>query len=502
MNSTDKTVSENQKFNIRILIRAVAFILVFAICFCMLSNILVRKDSNAKYKSFFDEKNEFDVLFTGISHMEFALYPLDIWNDYGFTSFNIGESGSILPVDYWVLKNALDYKTPKLVVIDVRRSDWEMKKLSSGVGISQFDRYPLSINKIKTAEYLYSDPLEKDEKIEFLFPLIKYHDRWQELTENDFAENDFRIKGSFYPDADRLTAIVPELYDRVPETEKKYGSDIALGALRGMIEMCQEKGIDVLLTELPYNADPDCQMLANGIRDIADEYGVGYIDFLQCDEFMNYHTDMLDHGGHVNDSGARKITAAMGQYIVDNYDMPDHRGDARYDSWNKEYEDYLVFKNNRIAEQNRLDDELIVASDKNVDSVILVKSKAGEYVDFRMRELLNNVVRFDTDITICPEGETGDMLYIVRNSDKTVEAIDVTGESELNFNLNGKYFKINLEGSDGITVFSEDNEVMHVSHEADAVTLAYNSVNDTLADVSAYSISDNGDVVWEKIYEE
>lgn len=46
-----------------------------------------------------------------------------------------------------------------------------------------------------------------------------------------------------------------------------------------MIEDCQDRGIEVVLTYLPFSAAPVQQMTANYIYDIAEEYNVGYINF-------------------------------------------------------------------------------------------------------------------------------------------------------------------------------------------------------------------------------
>ena len=46
---------------------------------------------------------------------------------------------------------------------------------------------------------------------------------------------------------------------------------------------------------------------------------------------INYETDFRDES-HLNYSGAKKATSYMGQYLMENYDLPDKRGTDN--SWN------------------------------------------------------------------------------------------------------------------------------------------------------------------------
>lgn len=58
------------------------------------------------------------MLFMGTSHVLNAVYPMELWNDYGIVSYNFGGHGNYLPTTYCIMKNALEYTTPKLMVID------------------------------------------------------------------------------------------------------------------------------------------------------------------------------------------------------------------------------------------------------------------------------------------------------------------------------------------------------------------------------------------------
>ena len=85
---------------------------------CGLSNVLERKIANIKYTHFFEEEEDFDVLFFGTSHMKYGILPMELWHDYGIVSYNLGTNLQLLPTTYWQMENVLEYTSPKLVVID------------------------------------------------------------------------------------------------------------------------------------------------------------------------------------------------------------------------------------------------------------------------------------------------------------------------------------------------------------------------------------------------
>ena len=66
--------------------------------------------------------------------------------------------------------------------------------------------------------------------------------------------------------------------------------------LRRFIEYCSDRGIRVLLTDLPYPCknNNDEQLYTNAVTYMADEYGIEYIDFVFMDQVVDYSTDCYD----------------------------------------------------------------------------------------------------------------------------------------------------------------------------------------------------------------
>ena len=143
-----------------------------------------------------------------------------------------------------------------------------------------------------------------------------------------------------------------------------------------LVVTCESRGIEVLLINLPYPASENNRRVANRLYDIAEEYGVGYINFLNMD-VVDYDTDMNDKGSHLNPSGARKVTDYLGEYITEHYDITDKRLDAAYSSWYEDYEEYKDLKVSNMNSQTDADCYIMLMYDKNYD----VRIEIGD-IDF------------------------------------------------------------------------------------------------------------------------
>ena len=78
--------------------------------------------------------------------------------------------------------------------------------------------------------------------------------------------------------------------------------------------------------------------------------GLHYIDLnLKAKELgIDWKKDSYDRGDHLNLFGAQKVTAYLGKYIDEKYDMTDHRGDSVYQDWDRLAEKYLAELKKRI----------------------------------------------------------------------------------------------------------------------------------------------------------
>ena len=93
-----------------------------------LTELTENKDSDNKYSDFFRDR-EYDVLFFGTSNVIDDVFPMELWKEYGIVSYNCGGTSNQLATTYWVMENALDYVTPKVVVIDCLHLSEDRKRV-------------------------------------------------------------------------------------------------------------------------------------------------------------------------------------------------------------------------------------------------------------------------------------------------------------------------------------------------------------------------------------
>lgn len=376
------------------LIRCIAFLIVLALTVSTLSHVLTRKNSSIRFNDFFEEENNFDVLFMGTSHVINGILPMELWKDYGISSYNAGAYGAPLPTNYYLLDNLLDHTTPKLIVLDCSKlSGTYFINTTIQQAHSTWDAFPLSRNKYRAfEEFLKNDTRYSDSNdnfltyCEFLFPFTVYHNRWRELTKEDFQSSFPHNLGG----TSLYTVAVPNKVTPLPSTTtltKEYNGVIYL---KKFIEACKEKNIELLLTFLPCPASEKKQREANSARLIAEEYGVNYINFLDL-SVVNYNTDCADADSHLNLSGARKVTDYLGQYIRDEYKITDHRGEAAYAHWDDMYREYTDNQLEEIKNLSTLEATLMSLANKNIFSCIYIPRKSAILKNQKILGLLRNI---------------------------------------------------------------------------------------------------------------
>ncbi len=331
-----------------------------------LSDLTERKESIHKFGGFYEQEEDFDVLFIGQSHVLNGIFPMELWNDYGIVSYNLAGHGNRPATTYWVMKNALQYTEPKLVVFDCGMIGKDEKIGQAEQLHISTDSIPYSKLKVEMIHDLIEDEKQRDA---FLWNFTTYHNRWNEIEENDFKPQYSVEKGA----ESRIDVAVPDEMVYYEETLDLEEETLGMEYTRRIIEECQEEGIEVLLTYLPFPDNSGWQLEANTVWDLAEEYNVDYLDFNTLLAQVNLNTDFYDANSHMNPSGARKVTNYIGKYIMENYPIEDQRENESYSSWHEDYEVYTEFKRENIRKEEELKNYLMLLNDKNLSYGIYFK---------------------------------------------------------------------------------------------------------------------------------
>ncbi len=310
----------------------VLFLLILALLVSALTQILRDKnEANIVYPFYDEPKDSLDVVFVGSSFTMCGMYPMELYDQFGIASYNYASSALVFPQAYYQTVEALKYQSPKVLVIDASGAVYADDKVGSKEYVHvQLDNMKWSMNKLRAIQDLIEDP---SDRLEYYFPLLKFHTRWKNVTEEDYKPITGPSKGAFVSDA---ILADPTVYPTVPAEEKAALSRTAETYLRRILDTCREEGVTVLLVNYPTLSNEDDQRKYNAVADIAGEYGVEYLNLLHGFEELGLdpYTDFRDQY-HLNRSGALKVTAALGAYLKERYDLPDRREDPDYaPRWN------------------------------------------------------------------------------------------------------------------------------------------------------------------------
>ncbi len=331
-------------------VRAALWLLILAVCLIGMDRAMRRGDGEMKYKAFFEEKEGFDVFFMGTSHMMDAVYPIELWRDYGFTSYNLGNTAEPMDNTYWTLRLALKHHTPKAVVIDMAYLD---RVQTTQMHTYQFahgylDEIPMSLDKIRAVWALFPE----GKRAEFVFPLALYHTRWEELFGAPVEANTNAVPCMFGAEL-RVGRSEPAPYVR---TQAMAQSELpGEQALRDIVELCCQRGIMPVLTAIPYPADEAQQMAINRAQLLSDELGVPFVNLFDVEGLVDFETDCYDPASHLNPDGAAKVTAYLGAWLKEHCALEDRRGDARYAHWDAALDEYEQMRKAQWSEMSLMD---------------------------------------------------------------------------------------------------------------------------------------------------
>ncbi len=300
-------------------------------------------------EEYYKDKSDHEVLFVGDCEVYENFSTITLWEKYGITSFIRGSAQQLIWNSYYLLEDALRYETPKVVVFNV---------LSLKYNEPQSEAYNrMSIDGMKWSQSKIDNinaSMMKDEKfIDYVFPLLRYHSRWSELTGDDFKHifaKDLVTHNGYYMRVD----VKPQtgFPDPTPLPDYTLGSN-AMGYLQKMADLCKEKGIELVLikapTEFPHWYDQwDAQVV-----DFAEKNDVEYINYIPLQEEigLDMTKDTYDAGLHLNTSGAEKMSEYFGRWLVENYELTDYRSNEEYASiWKEKVDFYNAMKEQQYYE--------------------------------------------------------------------------------------------------------------------------------------------------------
>lgn len=272
-----------------------------------------------------EPEDTIDVLIVGNSLSFTSIVPIEMWKEYGFTSYVTGTPAQVLPDSIKFTYNAMKTQNPKIVIL-------EADNLFENSGVSSM---------IQQIAYQ-------------ALPIIEYHDRWKTLSFNDFfGKVDYTwiedLKGYYYTQdviscSDASPIKPTKEKARVPKSNQLY--------FKLLNKYCTQNNAKLILVSTP-NIQNWNYKKHNAAKSFAEELGVDFLDFNVINDTVqiDWEKDTRDNGYHLNHFGAVKVTNYLGKYLSEKNILEDHREDEKYKEWDASLERYLN-GNIRTPEKN------------------------------------------------------------------------------------------------------------------------------------------------------
>ena len=266
-----------------------------------------------------EPEGQIEVLNVGDSLANIAITPLELYRDFGITSYVMGRDLQKCTETYYAIKLAIQKQPIKVVLWEVHNLCKHQKGYEPYmVGISEYAKY----------------------RSQF----IKYHYVWKRVMEGKGIRKYF--KG--YVVNEKVVPYTKELpYLNLSNTEVYEIPRDQMYVFKKICALCQKEGIKLVLYAAP---SPHCysMKMLNGYAKLAKDNGLDYLDAnLEVDrlkiDFAGDYCD--DDADHLNLFGTRKMTRYLGEYLASECGLEDHRGDEAYRSWDElltEYEAEVI----------------------------------------------------------------------------------------------------------------------------------------------------------------
>lgn len=352
------------------IISVICVMIILISSLCYFNKLLIRKDSLIKYRPFFESEQEFDVLFFGSSHVINGISPLDLFYNYGITSYNMSMHANYISENYYLLKETIDdleskgKKLPQIVVLDIYtydiRETYCMHKM--------WDDFQITPTKIEMINNL----IVEEEKSSMLVPFILYHSRWNEISEEDFQPQLNKLYGT------ELKYGMTFLKDNIiVSTENRKIKENTAVYLDKIQELCKSKDILLVLIQIPYSISTEDQLEANGVYRYAKEHDIFIKNYVDENIGLDFAIDFINDG-HLNCTGMRTMTNEIGRLLVE-LGIDDHRAETEAAQWSQAYEEYIKFRVAEIKEIKDVKTYLMALNDPDLISTIrLYKGMLGD----------------------------------------------------------------------------------------------------------------------------
>ncbi len=320
-----------KKKTLKTVLSVTAVLLVFALAVSLATALLQPKYmtelvEGSFISQYYREDKLHDVIFIGDCEVYANFSPMELYRQAGITAYIRGSSQQLMWQSYYVLKETFRYESPQVVVLNVNAMRYG-EPVSEAYNRLTIDQMRWSAEKVGI---IRASMLEEEDFLSYVFPILRYHSRFDELTQEDFQYL-FQVKDNTFNGYQMNKEVRPlENLPRKRILDNYQFPEICYSYLDQIRLLCQEHGAQLILVKAPsaypyWYEEYDAQM-----EEYAEKHGLTFYNFLDYVEEMgiDYSTDTYDAGLHLNLDGAEKLSAFFAQLLSQEHGVPDRRTDG------------------------------------------------------------------------------------------------------------------------------------------------------------------------------
>lgn len=275
-----------------------------------------------------------DVIFVGDCEVYENFSPITLWEEYGITSYIRGSAQQTVWQSYYLMEETFRYETPKVMVFNVLAMKYDTPESTGNQTRREaYNRMTLDGMRWSASKWkailasMTEEEREWESIFSYLFPILRYHDRWSQLTAEDVtywfgrdpvSDNGYLMQTGVKP--------LTDAHAEPPLADYAFGEN-SWYYLDKMVELCREHGTELVLIKSPTLYPVWWWEWDQQIAAYAEEKGLRYINMLeyQQDIGIDWSTDTYDTGLHLNVWGAEKASVWFGRILSEECGVPDRR---------------------------------------------------------------------------------------------------------------------------------------------------------------------------------
>ena len=331
-------------------------LVIFCIAFVLITRLLQPKymtdlEEGSFISQYYREAGGHDVIFLGDCEVYANYSPMELYRDYGITAYIRGTPQQLVWMSYYVAEETFRYETPRVIVFNVNAMRYS-EPVSEAYNRLTIDQMRWSASKVGI---ILASMEEEEQFLSYVFPILRYHSRFDKLTEEDFSYL-FQVRDNTFSGFQLHTEIVPKGSLPVKKILPDYQfADICYEYLDKIRLLCEENGTELVLVKAPSLYPYWYDEYDEQIKEYAEKYGLAYYNFGERSEEigLDFTKDTYDGGTHLNVFGAVKLSQYFGDILAENHGIADHRQDPEISSvYNKKLQVYDDTIEDRMRVQN------------------------------------------------------------------------------------------------------------------------------------------------------